>query len=51
MSRHYTDLISSQAKWPTALDRETDPGKAFRNGSNQFSLEEKHQEDVLRRGI
>lgn len=48
---HYTGLISCQAKWPTALDWEMDKGKAFRNGSNPLSLEEKQKEDVLRRGI
>ena len=41
MSRYYTGLISCQAKWSTAMDREIDKGKAFSNGSNLLSLEEK----------
>lgn len=44
-------LHQLSSKWPTALDREIDKRKAFRNDSNQLSLEEKQQGDALGRGI
>lgn len=51
MSRHYTGLVSCQAKWPTALD-----GELIRENLsemvqiNSAGVEERQQEDVLGRG-
>jgi len=41
MSRYYKASSACQAKWSAAMDREIDKGKAFSNGSNLLSLEEK----------